>query len=426
MSSGLIKRYADLSQRSIVEVEKEWRTLKREFNDSGRKGEYDAIVKKLRERLGLKMKEGRTAYLNGEAEVEILSETPQYVLVRVKDLNEVADLELRNLLTGFGGGVIVQFEHLSAERGGASIIEDTTSISMPSTTTSVPSTMTAKTTTSTVPNTPQTGADPLDGVVVYQGRKAVIIARNNNRATIRFLDTKQTSDVDVTALQIDQPNPVESITGIWNSISNKLSEKAKTRVFESILKFEYSLSFLPRQLSEDIRELAKKDGEHTGSEPADGEDKFKDDSKFAFEIGDWQLIYGTSNKKKQEEEDSEERNPIPDFPKNRPQDEELGGSAEIAGPPAEKGIKPASDADANDVLKAMKSAKEARNKLNKAGSLTGVNLSEYREDYKKFNIAEAANRIEDGEVQGKRGMPFKNNRKHGVGRIDQLNKKFGF
>jgi hypothetical protein len=82
MSSGLINRYAQVSKKPLLEVEKEWRTIKREHRENGRKKDYDSCIKTLRERLGLKLSEGRQAYLRGDAPVEILAEATDFALIK--------------------------------------------------------------------------------------------------------------------------------------------------------------------------------------------------------------------------------------------------------------------------------------------------------------------------------------------------------
>src|SRR5262245_58467631 len=96
----------------------------------------------------------------------------------------------------------VSFEHLTNGPGGEPLTEVTTGVSPPS----IPDT--APTTSRTPPRTVTPGAstttqDPLMGIVNVQGKKAVIVSRNGNRARVRFLDTKEEADVNVTELKPD-------------------------------------------------------------------------------------------------------------------------------------------------------------------------------------------------------------------------------
>src|ERR1700758_965211 len=165
MASGLINRYAAVSKKPLLEVEKVWRTIKREHRESGRKKDYDSCIKTLRERLGLKPSEGRQAYLRGDALVEILAETPEFALIQVDDIGAVEDSGLKKLLFASKGIMTVPFEHLTNEPGGEPLTEITTGLSAPT------YADTAPTTSLTPPRPAAPGAapvtsDPLMGVVL--------------------------------------------------------------------------------------------------------------------------------------------------------------------------------------------------------------------------------------------------------------------
>jgi hypothetical protein len=365
MSSGLINRYALVSKKPLLEVEKEWRAIKREHRESGRKKDYDSCIKTLRERLGLKLSEGRTAYLRGDAAVEILAETPEFALIQVEDIGAVEDPGLKKLLFASKGIMTVPFEHLTNGPGGEPLTEITTGLSAPS----MPNT--APTTSLTPPRSvgmaaPAAAADPLMGIVNVQGKKAVIVSRNGNRARVRFLDTKEEADVNVSELKPD--TSMESLAAVWSSLEPELSEKRKRRVFAAILKLEHGVAYLPPRLQEDLEDLAPGGQPKVSAEPpqptfakpkapaADDEEREKRGG-FEFEPDDWRLIFDTRNRQEKDEENANERNPMPEPPKEAPEPGE--GIAPREGEPASKGIPPASDKTVHDMLGRMRTARES-------------------------------------------------------------------
>jgi hypothetical protein len=360
MSSGLINRYALVSNRPLVEVEKEWRTIKREHRESGRKKDYDSCVKTLRERLGLKLSEGRTAYLRGDAAVEILAETPEFALIQVEDIGAVEDPGLKKLLFASKGLMTVSFEHLTNGPGGEPLSEVTTGLSAAS----VPDTAPTTSLTPPRPVTPGTNTttgDPLMGIVNVQGKKAIIVSRNGNRARVRFLDTKEEADVNVTELKPD--TTMEALAVVWRSLVPELSEKRKRRVFAAILKLEHSIAYLPKRLQEELENL----GPQTVAEPpqptyskveppAAEEEEAAKQGSFEFEPADWQLIFDLRRRKEADEENADQRNPMPEPPKE-PEGGE--GMASREGEPASPNIKPASDREVHGMLRHMKTARES-------------------------------------------------------------------
>jgi hypothetical protein len=362
MSSGLINRYAQVSKKPLLEVEKEWRAIKREHRESGRKKDYDSCIKTLRERLGLKLSEGRTAYLRGDALVEILAETPEFALVQVEDIGAVEDPGLKKLLFASKGIMTVSFEHLTNGPGGEPLTEVTTGLSAPTYQDTAP-------TTSLTPPKPVTTAtgpttqDPLMGVVLVQGKKAVIVSRMGNQARVRFLDTKEEANVNITELKPD--TTVESLAAVWRSLEPGLNEKKKRRVFAAILKLEHSIAYLPRQLQEELENM----GPQTVSEPPQPQFKKPEDDSpavdeeeavkrgdFEFEPNDWQLIFDMRQRK--EEKSADERNPMPEPPREAPI-EPGAGSGTREGEPAAKNIKPASNEEVHDMLGRMRTARES-------------------------------------------------------------------
>ena len=367
MSSGLINRYAQVSKKPLLEVEKEWRTIKREHRESGRKKDYDSCIKTLRERLGLKLSEGRRAYLNGDALVEILAETPEFALIQVEDIGAVEDPGLKKLLFASKGIMTVPFEHLTNGPGGEPLTEISTGLSAPS----IPDTQPTTSLTPPRPVTPAvntTTADPLMGVVNVQGKKAVIVSRNGNQARVRFLDTKEEANVNISELKPD--TTLESLSAVWRSLDPELAEKKKRRVFAAILKLEHSIAYLPKRLQEELEDMGPQtvaqDNQPMFKKPEDDspiEDKEEAEKRgnFEFDLGDWQLIFDMRQRKEADEEGADDRNPMPDPPKEAP--EEPGeGLGNREGEPASKSIPPASDGQVHDMLGRMRAARESYDK----------------------------------------------------------------
>lgn len=373
MASGLISRYAQVSGKPLLEVEKEWRTIKREFKDSGRKKEYDGCVRQLRERLGIKLTEGRRAYLLGDAAVEILSETPEYALVQVEDIGAVDDPGLRKMLFTSKGVITVQFDHLSNSPGGPPLTEMTTSAAIPMTAPSVTSFSTASVgshsaTASRPAAAPTLGHDDLDGIVIFRGRKAVVVSRAGGKARLRFLDTKEETDANETDLQPDS-NAMESIARIWHSLDHQLSDLVKKRMFEAILKLEYSIAYLPEKLREDVEQMAKAVADNVphGHRDNRGIQPEPDKGKFNFDDTDWDLIF--KQRQDAEVKELEDREPMPEPPVEAPPESD-GGQRE--GPPASKSIKPATDGQVHGLLDQMTAARESYQHLTGKVNLTEV------------------------------------------------------
>jgi hypothetical protein len=365
MSSGLINRYAQVSKKPLLEVEKEWRTIKREHRESGRKKDYDSCIKTLRERLGLKLTEGRQAYLRGDAAVEILAETPEFALIQVEDIGAVEDPGLKKLLFASKGIMTVPFEHLTNGPGGEPLTEATTGLSAPS----IPDTQPTTSLTPPRPVTPAvntTTADPLMGIVNVQGKKAVVVSRNGNQARVRFLDTKEEANVNVSELKSD--TTLESLSAVWRSLVPELSEKQKRRVFAAILKLEHSIAYLPKRLQEELENMGPKTVTEPNQpmfkrpeddSPVEDEEEAQKRGGFEFEMEDWRLIFDMRQKKdEKDEEDADDRNPMPDPPQEAPE-EPGAGTGTREGEPASKEIRPASDANVHDMLGRMRAARES-------------------------------------------------------------------
>jgi hypothetical protein len=384
MSSGLINRYSAVSGKPIVEIEKAWRTIKREFTDNGKKKDYNGCIRELRERLGIKLSEGRQAFLYGTASVEVLAETPDWALVQVEDIETVENSDLRRMLFTSKGIITVPFEQLSNEFGGPPLAEN----SMMAPSASTPSISAAATTgsktsfpVSTQPNRDlpdsQSSKDYLNGIVNFRGRKAIVISNIAGRARIRFLDTNEEADASEGELKAD-PTSMESIATIWNSLDSSLNEVDKQRMFESILKFEYNIAYLPKKIREDLDLMTKAVSDNKPSKTLEtdpekpgylhrvtpGDEQAGDVEKLKFDNTDWGLIFDIT--KEPDEQSEEEREPMPEPPKRPTKDDE--GTAQREGEPPNKDIKPASDGEVHDMLHRMKATRESYEKGTKLPS----------------------------------------------------------
>ena len=298
------------------------------------------------------MSEGRIAYLYGDASVEILSETPEYALIQVEDIGAIEDPGLRKLLFTSRGIMTVPFESLTNEPGGAPLTEFTS--------------LTPQTTGAMGTNTPPpSGAmtqplykDPLSGIVTCKGRKAIIVTRFGGKSHVRFLDNNEEADVSDSELKPDKTTPTESLVAIWNSLEAKLNEAGKKRMFGAILQLEYSISYLPEKLREEVEELARGDASSTTLDNSSPMKNVTDtpepvekapDKDFNFDRSDWELIFGT----REDDTTSDDSDPLPEPP------EEGNGNGEREGDPADKSIKPASDEEVHGMLNRMKAARES-------------------------------------------------------------------
>ena len=356
MSSGLIVRYAAVSGKPVREIEKRWRNIKRSFTENGRKREYDSCVKKLRESLGLKPGAARTAYLNGTTEVKILAETPDYALVSVDNLDLLENVDLKFLLWGSNGIMTVPFTQLAHKRGGP-LFEMGMTVSgapnaFPITKIPTPATTTRP---AAVPGPTGNPANDLNGIVNFRGRKAVVVTKDASKAHVRFLDTNEETDVNLSELKPDVTTTSEAIRKIWVSIEPSLSESAKLRVFEAIVQMEYSIAYLPEKLREDITQLPGRSVDtvlRKTLDPGSDYEKEKRFDDFKFTEDDWRLIFGAKEGGDAEEEKAAEDNPIPEAP-----DKEEGGE-EREGTPAAKDIPPASDKQVHNMLRHMQASRE--------------------------------------------------------------------
>lgn len=359
MSSGLIVRYAAVSGKPVREIEKRWRNIKRSFTENGRKREYDSCVKKLRESLGLKPGAARTAYLNGTTEVKILAETPDYALVSIENLDLLENVDLKFLLWGSNGIMTVPFTQLAHKRGGP-LFEMGMTVSgapnaFPITKTPTPATTTRP---AAIPGPTGNPTDTLNGIVNYRGRKAVVVTKDASKAHVRFLDTNEEIDVNLSELKPDATTTSEAIRKIWVSIEPSLNESAKLRVFEAIVAMEYSIAYLPDKLREDITQLPGRsvDGQLSKTLDPDSDENYEKEKRaddFKFTEDDWKLIFGVqAGGGEAEEKEAAEDNPLPEAP-----DEEEGGE-EREGTPAAKDIPPASDKQVHNMLRHMQASRE--------------------------------------------------------------------
>jgi hypothetical protein len=360
MSSGLIQRYAAVSGKPVTEVERSWRHIKRTFKANGRKREYDSCVKKLRENLGLKPGAGRVAYLNGVTPVKILAETPDYALVQIEDLDLMENVDLKFLLWGSNGIMTAPFSHLSHRRGGPPLVEMGMTVSgapnaFPITTTPTPATTTRP---AAIPGPTGNPVDTLNGIVNFRGRKAVVVTKDASKAHVRFLDTNEETDVNLSELKPDAQTTSEAIRKIWTSIEPSLTKAAKLRVFEAIVQMEYAIAYLPGKLREDITQLPGRAVDtvlHKTLDPDADENskKEKHPGDFEFTDDDWRLVFGTlSGENDNAEREAADNNPLPE-----PPDEEEGGD-ERTGVPAAKDIPPASDQQVHNMLRHMQASRE--------------------------------------------------------------------
>jgi hypothetical protein len=205
------------------------------------------------------------------------------------------------------------------------------------------------------------------GIVLVQGKKAVIVSRTGNQARVRFLDTKEEANVNVTELKPD--TTLESLAAVWRSLEPELKEKRKRRVFAAILKLEHSIAYLPKRLQEELENM----GPQTVSAPAQptfkkpendspavDEEEAAKRGDFEFESDDWRLIFDM--RKRKEEQDVEDRNPMPEPPKEAPEEPGQGLGAR-EGEPHAKGIPPASEKAVHDMLGHMRTARESYEKM---------------------------------------------------------------
>jgi hypothetical protein len=354
-------------------VEQLWRTIKKQYRENGRKRDYDGCVKTLRERLGLKLGEGRQAYF-GDAVVEVLGETPDFALIQVEDIGAVESPDLRKLLFASKGILTVSYEHLTHEPGDGDLFEQQPGMTggpamPPATTTGTqPSGGTQPVPSAITPSQPAVGAkpDPLDGIVNCRGRKAVIVSRNNQLVRVRFLDTKEEAQVNMSELKPDTQASTESLARIWRSLDPNLTENVRRKLFAAILKLEHSIAYLPPKLQEDLENMAPAGQAPAINQPAqptfdrpqvpsedDPQQSDKEDSKFEFEKSDWDVIFKDRNKDRGQEAQADERDPMPEPPKPpKP-------GAETRSGVASKGIPPAGEAEVNDMVKRIRTARES-------------------------------------------------------------------
>jgi hypothetical protein len=331
-------------------------------------------VKKLRESLGLKPGAGRKAYLNGSTQVRILSETPDYALIQVENLDLLESVDLKFLLWGSNGIMTVPFGHLAHRRGGP-LFEMGMTVSgapnaFPITRTATPATTTRP---ATVPGPTGNPANDLNGIVNFRGRKAVVVTKDAAKAHIRFLDTNEETDVNLSELKPDAsttspPAPTapgtpgattEAIRHIWTSIDPTLSEGRKRWAFEAIVAMEYGIAYLPERLREDITQLPGRAVDTQLSKTLDpdsdfdyGQEKEKRVADFKFNDDDWKLIFGLRGKDNEAERSAAAANPLPEVPG------EKEGGEEREGTPAAKNIPPASEGEVHNMLRHMRAARE--------------------------------------------------------------------
>jgi hypothetical protein len=409
MASGLIQRYAAVSGKPVQDVERTWRAIKRSFRADGRKREYDGCVKKLRESLGLKPGAGRRAYLNGSTQVKILAETPDYALVQVENLDLLESVDLKFLLWSSNGIMTVPFSHLAHRRGGP-LFEMGMTVSgapnaFPITRTATPATTTRP---ATVPGPTGNPVNDLNGIVNFRGRKAVVVTKDAAKAHIRFLDTNEETDVNLSELKPDAqttspPAPTappavpgattEAVRHIWTSIDPALTEERKRWVFEAIVQLEYGIAYLPGKLREDITQLPGRAIDTQLSKTLDPDSDFgygKEEEKrvadFKFHDDDWKLIFGLRGKDSEAERTAAAANPLPEVPG------EKEGGEEREGTPAAKNIPPASEGEVHNMLRHMRAARE-NFQLGARGSWEGeergpvIKLNEEIAKLKKFEQA---------------------------------------
>jgi hypothetical protein len=156
------------------------------------------------------------------------------------------------------------------------------------------------------------------GIVTVQGKKAVIVSRMGNQARVRFLDTREEANVNVTELKPD--TTLESLAAVWRSLEPGLTEKKKRRVFAAILKLEHSIAYLPKRLQEELEDM----GPQTVSEPPQPQfDKPEDDSpvedeeggKRGFSSSKWTMeLFSICAAGRTRTKRADDRNPMPEPP----------------------------------------------------------------------------------------------------------------
>ena len=272
MTSNLVKRYSQLSNKPIEEVEKLWRTCKKESSNQGRKNDWVNCVKLLQEKLNVPAEECILVYFDG-AKAELLSETPSYALIKVHEIDKVSE-NLQPILKASNGVIAINFEHLFDDA------ESKHNIGYPY------ERMSEDVTSTCIGNhfmVNKNQSKIVSGVTVeVDGKKALVTVPGEDKSKIQYLDDDgkvigEEDEVSNSSMTVVKSPYHEMFRDIWKNMSSSLSEDVRKKRFETIVKLEFGLSHLPESLIENLLDIAK-------------ENEIK--KELEFEESDWNVIAG--------------------------------------------------------------------------------------------------------------------------------------
>lgn len=346
-----------------------WRHIKKQAANSDRKGDYDKCIVLLREELGLAQDEGRTAWFDGKAKCEVLAETPGFCLIRVENVEDIDDPDFYYVAKYSKGLVSCNYEHLTATKGGAPLgypyqrglgeevvpgVEQKPVSGPTSATNAAPPIKTSPT------SNPQ--QQQRSDIVIYNGKRAVIIDRNGPRVRIQYLDQPyqgKQEDCDATNVK---PEVVEHLVKSWKSINKSLTEKQRKYVFGEMVKLDYGVHHLPPSLLQEVMDVVNKDMElprlrshQVSNVPQQQEEKPKVDvNSPELDETDWNLLFQQTPDEKKK---ADEENPLPEPPPEEP----------VQPPEAQAGpannMPSLGNKDAAKLVNNMRSKKESKIKL---------------------------------------------------------------
>jgi hypothetical protein len=254
MASGLVLRYAALVKKPLNEMEELWRACKRQASQSGKRNQWDVVVNGLRERLNIKNEDGRVVFLEGKAESAVLSETPDYILLQVRDIDSAPE-ELRECLTKSQGVITTTYDRISHSEGGSpiqtSFLKETMSMDVGSGSSG--------------------GFAPVGKIylapglnVKHNGKKAKVSSVGSHKSKIKYYGqdgVESTDEVEVhnNTLGIEETFLTEHLIGLWRSMNSDLGEAQRLEGFKNILMFENQLTFVPTDIVESIVNTAKEE-----------------------------------------------------------------------------------------------------------------------------------------------------------------------
>jgi hypothetical protein len=244
MPSGIVLRYSQLCGKSVDEVETAWRVVKKQCNLLGHKNQWSEAVDRLRESLGISKEDGRVVFFEGMVESVVLSESPDHVLIQVKENNPIYE-DLNEALKQSKGVMVVTYNQISQSRGGNNIanISETTSIDVGCS------------------DVVSMGRGNLLRIspglhVQYNGKPARILSVDKNYCTIRYLVDGQESGKEIvvpnSSVRIESKYVASALLKIWESMDKDLDWNSRIVGFGEILKYESGINFLPTSLVEGL------------------------------------------------------------------------------------------------------------------------------------------------------------------------------